>query len=88
MISSLLLREVFEGLRSAGSWVRISASRRSVILGWSQVHLILVCATWLDNTWWFSYDLLVRHVLTICTTQLRIVGQTQIEFGGVQLDHV
>ena len=88
MISSLLLREVFEGLRSAGRWVWISASRRSIILGRSQVHLILVCATWLNYAWRFSYDLLVRHVLTISTAQLRIVGQTQIEFGGVQLDYV
>ena len=38
-----------------------------VVLGWRQVHLVLVRSPRLDHTRWFSDDLLVGHGLTLAS---------------------
>lgn len=79
-----LLRGVFHLLNCA-TW----SSAWSIVLGRCQVHLVLVCTTWLNHAWRLAHNLLVGHRLTLpWLAQLWVIGETQIELRGIQLHHV
>lgn len=61
-----------------------------VILGWSEVHLVLLSAAWLNHTRWLPDNLLIRRssIPFAYLTHLRVVSEAQVELRGIQLYNV